>query len=356
MAILSLVVAWTGVVGLAAGDDQTDRAFDQAKHALKHGDYDGVVARLDEALRLAPNEAKLLGLRGVARLFKGESAKGLADLQVAIKRNPGDAGIGYQPSGRAKFSKEAFRHGQQQVARMLRDRPAMAQFSPETEFLRHWATQKFAGEDFGEPIDWDPSPPLHSDAEHLAPEDDENAAILVAAVYDSGPDVGKPRTFEELWAGAVYELHNVNFAREFIRLYDEADEGKISKRDFVADILKYELRAAQETRAFYVQVFLPWVAKNKLPTDPTLWFCDWWDTPEGVLQSFVDPAAYPWRPYARTHDWATIHRYWRQGDFSRAIKLLGQMRLEEGYEDEQDDVDHWIDSCRGRLKENQENK
>ena len=64
---------------------------------------------------------------------------------------------------------------------MLHDRPAMAQFGEEAEFLRDWAARKFAGEDFGAPIDWDPSPPLHSDAEHLAPGDGENAAILVEA-------------------------------------------------------------------------------------------------------------------------------------------------------------------------------
>ena len=60
----------------------------------------------------------------------------------------------------------------------------------------------------------------------------------------------------------------------------------MSKEAFVAGIVKYELLAAQRTRAFYLQVFLPWAEKRKLPTDATLWFCDWWDTPEGVLKSF----------------------------------------------------------------------
>ena len=86
----------------------------------------------------------------------------------------------------------------------------------------------------------------------------------------------------------------------------------------MAGILKYELLAAQHTRAFYVQVFLPWAEKKKLPTDPSLWFCDWWDTPDEVLQSFRDQSAYPWRPYARTHDWATVHRSWHQGRIRRA--------------------------------------
>ncbi len=140
-----------------------------------------------------------------------------------------------------------------------------------------------------------------------------------------------------------------HFRPEFVRLNNEADEGKVSKRAFVAGILKYEIRAAQQTRAFYLHVFLPWVEKKKLPTDPTLWFCDWWDTPDEVLQSVRDPSAYPWRPYARTHDWATVHRSWHQGRIRRALRLLEEMRAEKGYQEDEEDVQYWIDRCRERL-------
>ena len=90
-----------------------------------------------------------------------------------------------------RLSAEALRHGQRQVVRMLHDRPAMAQFGTDSVFLRGWAARKFAGEDFGTPIDWDPSPPVHSDAEHLAPGGGEHAAILVEADYTSGPKQGR---------------------------------------------------------------------------------------------------------------------------------------------------------------------
>ncbi len=177
----------------------------------------------------------------------------------------------------------------------------------------------------------------------------ENAAILVEAHYTSGPNEGKPRNFEELWAGAVYELHNVNYAREFVRLNDEADRGRVSKEAFVAGILKYELKAAQRTRAFYMNVFLPWATKKKLATDPSLWFCDWWDTPESVLKSFPDKSAYPWRPYARVHDWATFHRFWRRGRFANARELLERMYDEEGYDEELADISYWLGRSLIRL-------
>jgi tetratricopeptide (TPR) repeat protein len=341
-AVLLAAVAWAGPSMAAA---EKGDFFQQAKHLMEKGDFDTAIVRLDEAIRLEPTQAKYRGLRGVAWLRKGDYAKGAADLKAAVALNPGDAGLHYSPSTGSRISAEALDRGRKQVAKMLRDRPAMAEYGDEAKFLRDWATRKFAGEDFVEPIDWDPSPPLHSDAEHLAPSDGENAAILVEAHYTSGPKEGKPRRFEELWAGAIYELHNVNFARDFVRLNDEADRGRVSKEAFVAGILRYELKAAQRTRAFYMNVFLPWAAKKKLPTDPSLWFCDWWDTSESVLRSFSDKSAYPWRPYARVHDWASVHRFWRRGIFNRAQKILEQMREEEGYDEEQSDVSYWLGRC-----------
>lgn len=346
VAVAAAVLVWCGS---ALGEDEPMRRFDQAIHSLSADNYDDALVQLDEAVRLDPKQAKFLGMRGVVWLHKGDYAKGSADLTAAIKLNPGDAGVDYRPSSEKSLTADSLKHGEQQVAKMLEDRPAMAQFGDETEFLRQWAIRKFAGEDLGTLIDWDPSPPLHSDAEHMAPSETEHAAILVAPVYDAGPKQGKPRSFEELWAGAVFELHNINNAREFVRLNDLADQGKISKRSFVAGILKPELRASQQTRAFYLQVFLPWAEKKKLPTDATLWFGDWWDTPEKALDSFADKSAYPWRPYARTHDWATVHRYWRRSDFRKALRLLDQMCGEKGYEDDEGEVHYWIGRCWQRL-------
>jgi tetratricopeptide (TPR) repeat protein len=332
---------------LAAG--KSDRAFEQAKVAVHHGNYDEAIAQLDKLIGRQAKEAKYLGMRGLCWLRKGEYAKGLADLKTAIRLNPGDAGVEYQPSSNKPLSAEALQHGQQQVARMLKDRPAMAQFGHEADFLRQWAVRKFAGEDLGSLIDWDPSAPLHSDAEHTAPTDTEHATIVLAADYDAGPKQGSPRSFEELWAGAVYELHNVVYAREYVRLNEQADEGKVSKDDFVAGILKPELRAGQQTRAFYMQVILPWMEKKQLPTDPSLWFCDWWDTPEDVLGKFTDKTAYPWHPYARMHDWATVHWHWRQDKPELALKLLKEMQVEEGYDEDQAEIQFWLGRCLARL-------
>jgi tetratricopeptide (TPR) repeat protein len=332
---------------VAAGAEQ-DRVYAQAHEAIAEGEFDQALALMDKAVETSPREARYRGLRGVAWLRKGDYAKGAADLRAAVELNAGDAG-NEKPPTKAALAPAALEHGRRQVERMLRDRPAMAGHAKEAEFLRQWAMRKFAGEDFGELIDWDPSPPLNSDAEHIAPTDHSHAAIMVAAEYDEGPKEGRPRSFEELWAGAVFELFNVVYSRRFIELNKQADEGTITKDEFVGGILRLELRAAQQTRAFYLREYLPWAEKQKLPTNASHWFCDWWDRPETVLESFPDHAEYPWRPYGRTYDWAAVHRNWRGGQYQQAIKVLKAMFEEDGYEEDDAEVMYWIGRCRMRL-------
>jgi tetratricopeptide (TPR) repeat protein len=125
--------------------------------------------------------------------------------------------------------------------------------------------------------------------------------------------------------------------------------GHVSKHDFVAGIVKCELRAAQETRAFYVRTMLPWFEQKKLPTEPTLWFCDWWDSPQNALRGFTDKSAYPWRPYSRTHDWATVNRGWRLGKIRKTLGMLREMHKEKGYEDDEAEVCYWSGLCLERL-------
>jgi tetratricopeptide (TPR) repeat protein len=308
------------------------------------------IADLDVVIKQNAKEPKYFGARGAAHLRLGNYRQGAADLQAAIRLNSSDAGLNYQPSGDKQLAPEALQHGEEQVRRMVRDRPAMARFDKESDFLRQWAVRKFAGEDFGEPFDWDPAPPKDSDAENVAPTGGRRACIRVEPLYSVGPNKGKPRGFEELWAGAAFELHNINYARQFLRLHEEAGEGKLSKEQFVADIWKYEYLAAQRTRAFYVQVFLPWAEKQKLPTDPGLWFAAWWESAADTLAGFMDKTAYPWRPYARQYDWMTVHRLYHDGEFRKTLALLAEMQTDKVYVHDVADLYYWIGRCHVEMR------
>ncbi len=73
-------------------------------------------------------------MRGSARLRKGDYDQGMADLKTAIRLNPNDLGENYQPSSNKELSPEALEHGRKQVEKMLKDRPAMAQYPDSPSF------------------------------------------------------------------------------------------------------------------------------------------------------------------------------------------------------------------------------
>ncbi len=342
--------ASTPVVDAEAKKKQADAtaACERGLNALQAKRFDSAVAAFSEAIKIKPDEAKYYGLRGTTMLRLGQTAEGLEDVKKAIKLNPHDAGADYRPSSNKELSPEALKHGEEQVRLMLADRPAMAEHAEEAKFLREWAVRKFAGEDLGSLIDWDPTPPRHSDAENLAPENGHHGSILIDPDYDSGPKSGQPRSFEELWAGAVFELHNINFAKNYVALHRRAEEGKVSKTDFVSGIVKDEITATQQTRAFYVNLYLPFAQKHDMTTNPTLWFTHWWPSMSDVLGDFKNKYSYPWNPYARQHDWASVERLFRWRRYDRAIKLLQQMCVESDHFVEHGDhaeVHQWLGKC-----------
>ena len=356
---VSLAVGLIGpafAVQIVRGDEAADAAyaFRRGTHALVRKRFDQAVAQFTEALKLQPKEAKYQGMLAAALLEKGDYEQGIAALQAAIELHPNDVGGNYKAMSGKELSSAAREHGRAQVRKMLEDRPAMAEYAEEAQFLRIWAVRKFAGEDLGSLIDWDPEPPTDSDAEHTAPGENDHGSIQVHPTYTHGRRSGEPRCFEELWAGAIYELHNINNAKHFVKLHERAAEGKLSKEEFVGGIVKHEVVAAQETRAFYLTVYLPFAARHKLATQPSLWFAEWWDQPDEALKGFTNKAAYPWQPYARQYDWLTVERLFRQAEYDKAMQLLGTMGDEAAGHDDHADLHLWLGRCRMKLGQNKE--
>jgi hypothetical protein len=278
-------------------------AFGQGEKLLAEGSYAAAQRAFDAAIRLGDTSAAALGGRGVARLGLGDRHGGLGDLRDALGRNPLDAGQDYRPhSGRA-LPADALAHGERRVRAMLADRPAMAQHVSPGSPVWQWAARKFAGEDLAGPVDWDPSPPRDSGADHTSPTPERCGSIRVRKFAAKLDEQGAPATFDECWRRAVFELHNLAGAADFQRAAAAAAAGKLTEEEYVCQICQAEYRAAQRTRAFYIGVYLPWALEHGVKTDPRRWYTWWWGPAEKVLDRFTDRDAYPWRPYSRY--------YWR---------------------------------------------
>lgn len=313
------------------------------------GDYERAIADFDRVLKAYPNEAEFLGSRAAAKLAKGDLAGGTIDLAAAIQVNPHDVGAKYIPWKKVELSPEAIEHGQEQLRQMIEDRPSLAKFLTPDDVLWKWAVRRMAGEALGEPIDWDPDPPLDSEAEHVAPSHGRRGRIRVKPYDEAMPGAAPDAVFETLWSHIVFELHNIGFVPRFEELRRQAAEGRVSKRQFVERIFHYEHEAIQQTRAFYAQVQLSWAEQKGLETDPSLWFADLWLDIETAMNDFTDPHEYPWTPYSRQYDWLRVHALVDAERYREALRFLEAMLAEEGYPEAVGQVQYWTGECRLEL-------
>ncbi len=239
----------------------------------------------------------------VVALFQGNYDEGIALLARAIEQNPNDAGQNYKPSSMRALSPEALEHGRKQFLRMLQDRPNMGKHTDENDILGKWAIRKFAGEDTGVTIDWDPTLPQSGMlAEHRIPTPDQRGAIRIAKIHPSEPRQGSPLTFEELWHGVVFELHNIMNAKEFLQLHNGAVSGEHKRDDYILNNFRLEHKALQRTRAFYCHVYLPWAKEKQLRTAPAQWYVTLWGGAEKWLEQRGDHFAFLERYYGQHYD------------------------------------------------------
>jgi tetratricopeptide (TPR) repeat protein len=236
------------------------------------GKWDKGLADLDRAIKLQPDSVEFHTIRARHYFDHKETENAIKDIRECIRLNPGDAGQNYQPTTVKELAPEALAHGEEQVRRMLRDRPAMAKHVASGDKLRVWAARKFAGEDLDRLVDWESVQPRSALAESSAGDGDMHAAIRVASAIDLSSDV--EAGFDDLWSRAVFELLNVGASRDWERQFAKAYEGSVTSDQFVQALMAGEVSVTQRTRAFYVDCYLPSVAKKvALESNPTNWYC-----------------------------------------------------------------------------------
>ena len=126
---------------------------------------------------------------------------------------------------------------------------------------------------------------------------------LLREVYGDGPNVGKKRSFGEMWCTVVYELYNIASAEDFGRLDLQASSGELSKEQFVIKRFEVESRAEEKTRSFYIHVFLPWSKEHHIATDPSSWYlATKLDTSEDSVPRNADRTSSRWRNYEDWYD------------------------------------------------------
>jgi tetratricopeptide (TPR) repeat protein/protein involved in polysaccharide export with SLBB domain len=295
------------------------------------GDYDKAIADYTEALRLdsahagacarrpwaerrRKHAAKAAGdslalagpgkspcdheFRAALLIERGSHDRGLAGLRTAIRLNPNDQAATFEPWPKTPITARALRHGQRQLAAMLKDRPTLAEHGKSAEPLYQWAIRKFAGEDLGEEIFW-ASAHLDWEGVNYPPSDEIPGCIMVAERHGSGKTTDERVSFDEMWNTVVFELYNITNAAAFEELDRQATKGELSRSQYVAKTMKIESRAAEKTRSFYIHVYLPWAMQHRVATYSPSWHTGTRADPsEGLVQSY-DENHPSWRAYRK---------------------------------------------------------
>ncbi len=221
-------------------------------------------------------------------------------LRKAISLNPDDEGAKYDPLIFHRQPTDDSEHGQTQVKRMLRDRLAMVAYVEQSDDLWKWAAWKF-GKKIGErSILWDRTPPDRRSfsAEHAPPYRDHDGKIRIRDIMPAQVFDNQAVAFEKLWRSAIFELHNIDNASDFIELDKNAAHGTISEEEYVRSMFALEVRAMQRTRKWYVEVYLPHAKKYKINTYLEYWYFGNWESATSQFNQYTDKESYPWTPYS----------------------------------------------------------
>ncbi len=166
------------------------------------------------------------------------------------------------------------KHGDLQVAAMLRDRPMMASYtnadgevvkvSSDDEIWK-WAARRFGTTVNTQKTFWDGADLADKSdtyaAEHTIPRPDQRGEIrLRSSVKRGRRTVELP--FSEMWSSAFFELINVTSSGGFMELYEQSLTGELSRHQFVENNQRLEYEACIALQEVFHKQFAPWAKKH----------------------------------------------------------------------------------------------
>ena len=103
---------------------------------------------------------------------------------------------------------------------------------------------------------------------------------------------------------AVFELCSVAYCRQYAEADRRANNGTITRDDYIRENFRLEFSAAQRARAVYIDLFASVIKEEGQVSNSELWF--FYDAYLGNWQRgltfFKDKKQYPWRVYGEAFD------------------------------------------------------
>lgn len=220
---------------------------------------------------------------------------------TSIRPRPKAESVGAAKEAQTLSPKD-LQFGEQQVQKLLIDRPRLAKVLLKNEPIWPWVVRQFAGEAAGQRIYWNSSAlndkDFDYDADHSAPEPSEPGYIRLRKT----DKYGQPMAAERLLAALVFECYNINSSPAFERVYQTALSGKLTQEQFIEQNAQIEFEAGRKTATFYRTVFEPLARNRHYDTAPLYWEAESPTTYAAWREQYTDRKGYPWSFWGKYYD------------------------------------------------------
>jgi hypothetical protein len=209
-----------------------------------------------------------------------------------------------------------YQFGCEQLRRMVRDRSAIARDLAETDELWIATAYLLGGAGTEVRLVWNPElidAPSNSPTAFAVFDSKTNTGIKLA-VNQGGFEL-EP---DQMWQALIFELHNGLTNIEHVpAIREKASRGLITSRQYVEEMTRAAYKAARQSRLFYVDVYLPWIAAHGRSSSPNSWYCADFAGPEEAAAKIAGEGTFYDRYFT-----ADYH-------FVRACDLYGKGRYAE---------------------------
>jgi len=176
-------------------------------------------------------------------------------------------------------------YGNAQVAKMLADRPTMAQFTVASgsihqltpdDAIWQWAARAYGTKIDGLPVEWNKASPavnITSLSNFTGPWQGKDGCIRVRDQW-SVKGVVRKATFDEEWQACIFELINIQNTDTNKDIFSQCMEGKLSKEDYVRATTKFEFGTYLHLEDFLKETWAPWCGKSGHPYAVICWATD----------------------------------------------------------------------------------
>jgi hypothetical protein len=190
--------------------------------------------------------------------------------------------------------------GRQQVERMLRDRPAMAQLVGKDDPLYEYVARRFGGTSCGRRIYWLTDPPSgRYRAYNFHDSNSGKSFIAIQVRSQAGEILGG----EELWSCAIFELFNSVHQDQWDRQIEDVMRRRFSREEYVWEGSRLEFETSLATGRFFLTCWEPHLASKGMVADGTCWWV-WGPKTFEDWKLYFKGKQYPFDVFGRQYDLA----------------------------------------------------